>query len=589
MNFLKAIWIFCILSLVCESVSSNDLLTENKRIGEEPFSEFLYVQSDRDIYIAGERLFFKVYLFNHNDVAEDKYSSIVYLVLKSGNQKRIIESKVWLDNNSGFGQIYIPDTLSSGFYELSAFTNWMRGEFETLRFTKDIFIANRFDKDLVVNEDTIPNQKMKNINHSDKNSVFVGDSLSTLHLSLEGYTYRPRSKVKLNAIFNSSSVDDTLADASVSVMELNSGIKYDCNTIEDAYNLYRIKSNTKRQINYKIIETRGEIVSGKVINSLNEVVGNKTVYLSTPDTIVNLQYAITDSSGSFYFMLSNYYSGKDLFVGLMNANTSEDLSIIVDQKYDCSSVYRPSGKYRIPTAYIEKSQDIMTVNKSYEMEFARDISSGLNYFYCPMLYSEPDYVANTSDFLFLNQLDIMLQEMLHGVKVNMKKANAVSIIDPRLNLSYDNPMIFLDGVPFFRIFDINMYGSDKIRRLEIINSTWVLDNLVIKGILSIFTHKFEINNFKDSKYQVVIPNGAFLPRSVFISPNYSLEEKRDDIPDFRQLLYWNPTLKLRKNETKEIEFYTSDLCSDYIIKVEGFSSTGVPFCSTKMIKVVNEK
>ncbi len=549
--------------------------------------EYLYLHTDRDIYVAGEDIFFKVYLLNSNTNSEIQNSKIAYFVIRDKNQKRIIESRIWLENNNGFGQIYIPDTLSTGTYQISVFTNWMKDEFEQFRFNKEVFIVNRFDTDYEVNEVDVSQSNLNFEMSTGKMATNLNrDSSYLLKLNASSEKYSARSKVAINALFSSLSIDDSIADVSISVSEIN---LLDRNEKNSIFGKYLFQSDSfKNDLNYKDIETKGIIVSGKIRSDDNEING-QTIYLSTPDTIANLQYVITDSSGSFHFMLSSYYEGKSLFIGLMKNKKNANYNFIIDDKYSSFIPYKPSNNYaKIQSSYIKRLQDIATVNKSFEVKFSKELTSELSYFYCPQLYSNADHSVHTSDFLYLNQLDVIIQETLYGVKINKKDKNSVNIFDSHRNQIYTNSFVFLDGVPFFNISKVLEYGTDKVKRIEVINSTWVLDTLLFNGVLSIFTHNYEIFNFKNEKNQIVIPVGKYLPRTTFFYPNYSSGNIMQNKPDFRQLLYWNPQVKLVKDKPKVIEFFTSDLCSDFLVKVEGVTNMGKPVSSTIIIKVEND-
>ena len=53
-------------------------------------------------------------------------------------------------------------------------------------------------------------------------------------------------------------------------------------------------------------------------------------------------------------------------------------------------------------------------------------------------------------------------------------------------------------------------------------------------------------------------------------------EIENRLPDFRHLLYWNPTISIKGNETKQISFFTSDLKGNFLISIQGISNKGIP-------------
>jgi uncharacterized protein YfaS (alpha-2-macroglobulin family) len=136
----RLIYIFSLLQIV---------ITANCAFGQtNSFSEKIYLQTDRDIYIAGENLFLKLYGLNSETGKPTIASKFAYIILRNEKSTIISAICVKLENNMTSGSIYLPDTLSTGRYQIVSFTNCMRNYGEQTFFTKEILIANRFDKDL---------------------------------------------------------------------------------------------------------------------------------------------------------------------------------------------------------------------------------------------------------------------------------------------------------------------------------------------------------------------------------------------------------------------------------------------------------
>jgi hypothetical protein len=76
------------------------------------------------------------------------------------------------------------------------------------------------------------------------------------------------------------------------------------------------------------------------------------------------------------------------------------------------------------------------------------------------------------------------------------------------------------------------------------------------------------------------------PVRSFISPDYSsVDISKNRIPDYRNTLYWNPSVKPGKDGTARVEFWSSDNKSDYIINIQGITSEGEMVSFNKIIKV----
>lgn len=131
--------LICLLAVFSKSTAGSNPLADRP-------NEIIFLQTDRDIYIAGEHLFFSAELIPcpHSD---EPLSEIAYLALRNRNQ--VIESvSLSLDQNRFSGSLYLPDTLSTGYFELIGFTNWMRNYDESCFFKTTILVVNRFDNAL---------------------------------------------------------------------------------------------------------------------------------------------------------------------------------------------------------------------------------------------------------------------------------------------------------------------------------------------------------------------------------------------------------------------------------------------------------
>jgi hypothetical protein len=103
--------------------------------------EKIYLHLDRPSYWAGDDIWFKAYLLN---TAIPNCNLYIELINSSGD---IIDKKIsWAQNGLAYGDFQLPDTISSGVYQIRAYTNWMRNFDEEWFFRKDLIIWNLRDK-----------------------------------------------------------------------------------------------------------------------------------------------------------------------------------------------------------------------------------------------------------------------------------------------------------------------------------------------------------------------------------------------------------------------------------------------------------
>ncbi len=140
------------------------LLQPYTLLGEDartPPRERIYLATDRDYYVAGEKLFFNLWLIREES-RRSPQSRYAYLALRQNGQ--VVERlTLQVRNGQSAGSLYLQDTLSTGSYEILAYTNWMRNQGEPSFFKSEIFIANRFDRELTAIEPPIATDEEINV------------------------------------------------------------------------------------------------------------------------------------------------------------------------------------------------------------------------------------------------------------------------------------------------------------------------------------------------------------------------------------------------------------------------------------------
>mgnify|MGYP000527351490 CR=1 FL=1 len=108
--------------------------------------EKIYLQTDRDLFSAGELLWFSAYgvigPFHEFTMA----SRVLHIDLVAPNNKVVLSQTHELDKGRSAGSIELPKNLYSGNYQLRAYTQWMRNFDTDFLFTKKIKILNTSGK-----------------------------------------------------------------------------------------------------------------------------------------------------------------------------------------------------------------------------------------------------------------------------------------------------------------------------------------------------------------------------------------------------------------------------------------------------------
>jgi hypothetical protein len=104
--------------------------------------EKIYVHTDKNFYLCGELLWFKIYNVDAGTIKPVNISKVVYVDVLDDANNTILQAKIELKNGAGNGSFFIPVTLKNGNYKLRAYTNWMKNFGPEVFFEKTITIVN---------------------------------------------------------------------------------------------------------------------------------------------------------------------------------------------------------------------------------------------------------------------------------------------------------------------------------------------------------------------------------------------------------------------------------------------------------------
>jgi hypothetical protein len=104
--------------------------------------EKLYVHTDKNSYLAGELLWFKIYNVDGALFQPVDLSKIAYIEILDKDNKPVMQAKIALTKGKGNGSFYLPVSINSGNYRLRAYTSWMKNLPAAYYFEKPVTIVN---------------------------------------------------------------------------------------------------------------------------------------------------------------------------------------------------------------------------------------------------------------------------------------------------------------------------------------------------------------------------------------------------------------------------------------------------------------
>jgi len=129
---------------------------------------------------------------------------------------------------------------------------------------------------------------------------------------------------------------------------------------------------------------------------------------------------------------------------------------------------------------------------------------------------------------------------------------------------------------------------DRVEKIDVIKDRYVIGDYLFCGLVNVITKVGDYSGVNLPDYAVRLQYRAIEPVKAFSSPAYSSEESMQSrIPDFRNTLYWNPSVQRDKEGKYMVEFWSSDLVGDYEINIKGITGEGKTFSFRKIMTITN--
>lgn len=512
-------------------------------------AEKIVLNTDKQWYYPGESIWVAVNTFDACGDTLAELSAVAYVELLSPGGTAAKQVKLKVDHALGQGSLTIDGNLASGRYTVVAYTSWMKNLGATTFARKPVYIVNPVKPGMI-------------------NTAYSNDSVESVNsevtLQTDKKVYSRRDKVNVNyAVTGAQRV--LLSVYKLDALEKGAN-KIHMSNIGNACN-----GVGKKQYPF---EYRGQVVTGKIIDpATQQPVSGIRGYLSAPDFPKHFHTAISDSSGTITF-----------FIGDMSGETGLVLKTASpDQKQYLIELNNPfAGTVDVlPTVtgenIFESKADVIDdamVSAQVQQLFWEDTvqhqmpeSDVLNYF-----YGRPDAVYHMKEYVQFNTVEEILREYVYLVNVRKRRGKVFPVVLNALTRKpYSQPpLILVNGVPIFDVDEFMSMNADDFETIAVVGRRFTFTNPEIYGVIDVRLNKKLEDYGRNS--QVVDYHGTEVKH--FAHLNYDSDAKRRDRrPDFRNVLYWNPSIDIR-HANGSVDFFTSDLTGKFMVVMQIISPEG---------------
>ena len=560
------LWIFLIVSVVKLSAQINS----TPQFSVNDTQELVHVSLNETFLLSGEYLYYKFYCLNTKTRSKSELSKVGYLELISESGSSGFKHKIKLQNGLGYGDFFVPTSVSSGRYKLIGYTQWMKNWGQETFFQKDIVIINPYTSNQRAVFQKENQDSVRKINNTTRPLVSSNPN-SPIQFTENKRAFGKRQPVQLLLAENlrgnfSISVRNASSFANTEVANNTEGSFWD-----------RYPSTPINRVE-NLPEIRGELITGVVKNAQNDIaVPNVKVMITVPGEQYDIRIVATNESGEFFANIDEASAGNRIFIQPMVSNPREFQVILDDGKGNINAEQLNFGSFSLSEDFDEVILARSVQNQIENAYFSVKPDTLLLPAAELPFYGKVGKQYMLDEYTRFPTIEETALEILDKAWLSKKSENVEFALrsDNGETLAQEyGSLLIVDGIPVANQKSfIQNYDAYKIESIAIISDQYRIGSSIFDGIVDVKTKKMDFLNTRldvQEGFEVLRPvNSKNYFRQSYPSQTYNTR-----IPDQRNQLLWIPNLNLDDSAGRTIEFYTSDIVGEFIIVLEGFKESG---------------
>lgn len=376
--------------------------------------------------------------------------------------------------------------------------------------------------------------------------------------------------------------DEPKADSALDILMLTQGYRY--------YAFTDLVNNGNR---LAFTPDRLNIISGTVTDKSGNAKKIK-LYLFNADRKLGVEQ-MTNASGQFFF--SDVDPGSEYYLMAEGAGKEDCVINIVQNGIGYNKqeagMFKPlkTGLKEVIATYPS-----MVINEEKWLDKQRNLNEVIvNAYSVTSKRYSTSCVSTISSGVILpnNATNILLgmQAEVPGIVINQASGNPKQGISVQIRgvnslAASEGPLYVLDGIPVQEnmLSTINPKDIYYISILKAADASSIYGSRAANGAILLTTKENQYggririplnkgNNFTVKKINTPAINQIFSQTPVFYAPRY-LSPEPNKKSDFRETIYWNPTIQTDRYGKASVEFYNSDANTTFRAITEGIGYNG---------------
>ena len=302
-----------------------------------------------------------------------------------------------------------------------------------------------------------------------------------------------------------------------------------------------------------------------------------TAYLASPSRAIRFYNAVSQADGSLRFETNPFYGPTQL---VLQTDYLRDSTYHLELLSPFSARFAAGGARpfalspALAAALTQRSVQVQTQRKffaRFENLYTQPPHDTLAF------YGRPDEQYLLDDYTRFPVLEEVMREYVPGVLVRKRRDGFhFLVVDKRNDATFrNNPIVLLDGVPVFDVNKIMAFSPLKIRKLDVVDGHFFHGPLTYDGVVSYTTYKGDLAGFPLPPQALLEEYEGLQGEREFFAPRYeTAAQQQSRLPDFRNLLHWQPDVTLTPGQPRTLSFYTSDQVGRYLVVAQGLAADG---------------
>jgi len=531
-------------------------------------NERVYMQTDKQLYLAGELLWLKLYTTDtEGRLLSLSKTGYVELVRDSIPEVQI---KIDILDGTGAGWMELPAMLKTGYYRMIAYTRYMRNEGENVFFEKRIAIVNPFsqnnepDTDDAATPFTFP-------------SIETGTSAFELSANKSSYAKREKGEIRIKglpaehiSIGVSITGTDPLLIPNPTIHEWKKQLRGNSLPFESLHFLP---------------EYEGAIIDGVLIDletGAPAEAPDATGLLSFPGNEIQLFTGKTDEHGRVSFF-TQCVTGKHELTTTALAPPGKKYRIDMQSPFSLHSpavlpVFNPDSAW---IDYLQDRNLSVQVSHAYLADSLSKIKALTP---CTRYRPYSRYVLDEYT-RFPNMEEVFIEFIAHASIRRTNEGRRFAMMNELFTASSTNILVLFDNIPVTEHELMLRYNPLLIKSIELHIGYYVFGGQFFDGMIVFYSYQHDFPGITFGESTQIYDYEGAQPYRFFYSPDYNETRVTSRLPDFRHTLLWEPFIRSNQQNELIIPFTTSDHTGSHTITIEGIGINGTVIQATQTFEV----